>query len=133
MTKIDEQTLKDAVARGIPRAGGYVPPKHDTPLANDDDDYEEEIEEQLPKRRKGNKAMNEYRDKYFVRSEQQGRQLIYVSEEIHESLSEVVKVVGGKRATLSSYVENILRTHLTENKELLNGDHKRRYKCPIGW
>ncbi len=132
MAKIDEKTLQEAVARGIPRSGGYAPPPY-TPPQEVEESVEEDYEEPKPRRRATNNAIDDYRDKYFARNEYPSRQLLYVSEELHESLTEVTKGVGGKRATLSSYVENILRSHLTKHKEMLNGVHKRKYKCPIGW
>lgn len=131
MAKIDEQTLKDAVARGIPRTGGYVPPAYTSPeeLDNDDNDSVESTS-----KRKGRKGViDDYRIKYLSKVDVPTRQLIYVSEELHESLTKIVQGIGGKRATLSSYVENILRNHLSEHKELLNSVHKTQYSVPIQW
>lgn len=131
MAKIDEQTLKDAVARGIPKSGGYVPPAYTPPSTSEADNIIEE--QQTPKSKGRTKAIDEYCQTYMSRNEVQGRQLVGVSDEVHESLSRIVADIGGKRIPLSGYVENILRAHLSEHKELLNGDHKRRYKCLIGW
>lgn len=126
MTKIDEQELKDAVARGIPSSGGYQPPTHNSL----EEDYEGE---QTPKRKGRNSAIEEYRKEYLQKTEVAGRQLIYVSEELHAGLIDIVKVIGGKHATLGGYVENILRSHLSEHKELINSVHKTRYKAPVQW
>ncbi len=125
MAKIDEQTLKDAVARGIPRSGGYTLPP---PSSSEDSE-----EDNVTKRGKCDNSIDEYKTKYFAKTDHSARQLIYVSEEVHESLSNIVKGIGDKKATIGSYVENILRYHLSEHKEMLNGVHKRKYKSPIGW
>lgn len=127
MTKIDEQELKDAVARGIPSSGGYQPPTYDSSQDSD------EAEEQTTKRKGRNSAIEEYRKEYLQKTEVAGRQLIYVSEELHAGLIDIVKVIGGKHATLGGYVENILRSHLSEHKELINSVHKNRYKAPVQW
>ncbi len=129
MTKIDEQTLKDAVARGIPHSGGYIP---NPCIDNDEEENELETSPLKSKNRCGS-AIDEYRKKYFLKVDVPARQLIYVSEDIHESLMDIVKVIGGKKATISSYVENILRSHLIENKELINRVHKSKYKSPVKW
>lgn len=137
MTKIDEQTLKDAVARGIPRTGGYVPPSYMPPtdMDIDEDEESEDDEETLHPKRKSkiNSAIDEYRKSYLFKIDVPARQLIYVSEEVHESLMDIVKVIGGKKATMGSYVENILRSHLSEHKELINRVHKSKYKSPVKW
>ena len=130
MAKIDEQTLKDAVARGIPRNGGYVPPTYPPPDEFDDDD--DKIES-IPKRKGRKGAIDDYRGKYLIKVDAPARQLIYVSEELHDALTKIVQGIGGKRATLSGYVENIMRGHLSEHKELLNSVHKTQYTPPIQW
>lgn len=136
MTKIDEQTLKEAVARGIPSSGGYLPPPythHDNIEEESDDDPANNEPSPLKNRCKGSNSIEDYRKRYFTRLDIPTRQLIYVSEEVHESLMDIVKVIGGKRATMGSYVENILRSHLSDHKELLNRVHKSKYKSPVKW
>ncbi len=136
MTKIDEQTLKDAVARGIPSSGGYAPKPyiHSGDIKEESDD-ELAHNEPSPQKNRGKEdsAIENYRKRYFARVDLPTRQLIYVSEEVHESLMDIVKVIGGKRATMGSYVENILRLHLSDHKELLNRVHKSKYKSPVKW
>lgn len=136
MTKIDEQTLKEAVARGIPSSGGYVPSPN-THHDNIEEEYDDELanNEPSPQRSRGKdgSAIENYRQRYFARVDVPTRQLIYVSEEVHESLMDIVKVIGGKKATMGSYVENILRLHLSDHKELLNRVHKSKYKSPVKW
>ncbi len=95
--------------------------------------YNEQEDEQTPRRKGRNSAIELYRDTYLQKTEIAGRQLIYVSEELHAGLVAIVKVIGGKHATLGGYVENILRSHLSEHKELLNSVHKNRYKAPVQW
>ena len=126
MAKIDEQTLKDAVARGIPRNGGYIPQAYTPPDELDNDDP-------TPKRKGRKGAIDDYRGKYLIKVDAPARQLIYVSEELHDALTKIVQGIGGKRATLSGYVENIMRAHLSEHKELLNSVHKTQYTVPIQW
>ncbi len=130
MAKIDEQALKSAVARGIPRIGGYAPPEY-TPT---EEFYDNDVDIEPAPKRKGRKGeIDSYRIKYLSKVDVPTRQLIYVSEELHEALTKIVQGVGGKRATLGSYVDNILRNHLSEHKELLNSVHKTRYSVPIQW
>lgn len=118
---IDEQTLQESIARGIPQNMGYNPPEYA---------QKEPIKEEGRKRLTRN-MNDEYIESYLTKVEFPARQMIYVSEETHKSLSDIVNVVGGRKANLSSYVENIIRSHFNENKELINGLHKNQYKPPL--
>lgn len=132
--KIDEQTLKDAVTRGIPRDSGYMPPPYNPPKYNDDDVTDGSEIKESPRILKGrNSELERYKAKYLQKTEKVGRQFICVSDELHKSLSKLVNGLEVKGASISSYAENILRDHLDEHREMLNNDYKRKYEAPIGW
>lgn len=57
-----------------------------------------------PARRKKN-ALGDYWETYFMRVDLTDRQPLYVSRATHEKLMKIVTVIGGRKATVSSYVE----------------------------
>ena len=58
-----------------------------------------------------------YREIYFKRVDFTDRQPLWLTRETHLTILKIVNVIGGHKATLSSYVENIIRQHLESHKE----------------
>ena len=58
--------------------------------------------------------------RYLRLVEIRSRSDVYVSTETKRTIAEVVRKIGGERMTLTSYVENILREHLENNREEIN-------------
>jgi hypothetical protein len=73
-----------------------------------------------PTRRKRKENPEGYRDVYFRRVDFSDRQPLYITRLTHEKLMMIVNLIGGRKATISSYVENILLQHLESNREELN-------------
>ena len=71
-------------------------------------------------KRKRREQTENFRDTYFRRVDFYDRQLLYITRATHEKLTMIVNLIGGRRATISSYVENILLQHLESNKEEIN-------------
>jgi len=71
-------------------------------------------------KRKRREQTENFRDTYFRRIDFYDRQLLYITRATHEKLTMIVNLIGGRRATISSYVENILLQHLESNKEEIN-------------
>ena len=53
----------------------------------------------------------DYREIYFQKIELPDRQPIYVSRSTHEKLMKIVRVIGERKSTVSSYVETIILHH----------------------
>ncbi|MFR9592578.1 MAG: DUF3408 domain-containing protein [Rikenellaceae bacterium] len=114
---IDEGAMQDMVARGT----GQTP----TPTPTDEPQKSE-----VRKRQPRDKS-SEYVDRYLNKIEFPARQLIYVSKKTHASLTKIVQIVGGDRSNLSSYVENIICSHLESNKDLVNGLYANNFTPPV--
>lgn len=83
------------------------------------------------RRRQPRDKSSEYVDRYLNKVEFPARQLIYVSKKTHASLTKIVQIVGGDRSNLSSYVENIICSHLEANKDLVNGLYANNFIPPV--
>jgi hypothetical protein len=71
-------------------------------------------------RRKRKEQSENFRENYFRRVDFYDRQLLYITRATHERLTKIVNLIGGRRATISSYVENILQQHVESNREEIN-------------
>ncbi len=123
MTKsnIDEKTLQDSIARGIPKPMGY------TPASFDNMDISNDNTPRITNKQKGEIYINSF----LKRGELTDRQSVYVSKDTHMRLSNFIKIVGGNGVSLSSYIEAILRQHMEEYKDIINGLSKSYFEPPI--
>lgn len=72
-----------------------------------------------------------YREIYFERVDFTDRQPFWLTRETHLTLLKIVNVIGGHKARLSSYVENIILQHLESHKEEINELYENEFKKPI--
>ncbi len=114
---IDEDAMQDMVARGT----GQTSP---SPLT--DEHHKSDVRKRQPRDKS-----SEYMDRYLNKIDFSTRQLIYVSKKTHASLTKIVQIVGGDRSNLSSYVENIICSHLEANKDLVNGLYANNFAPPV--
>ena len=127
--KVDEDFMREMISQGFPR-------KKET--SNDNDlqimkEDEPSIEHSKPKEtptRKRN-TQSDYRKTYFEKVDLSDRQSLYISRETHLILINIVNMIGGHKATISSYVENIILQHLENHKEEINNLYETQYKKPI--
>ena len=83
-----------------------------------------------PARRKKN-TPGDYRETYFMRVDLTDRQPLYVSRTTHEKLMKIVTVIGGRKATVSSYVENILLRHFDQFQDEINELYESKFEKPF--
>ena len=123
MTKsnIDEKTLQDSIARGIPKPMEY------TPTSLDNMDIGNDNTPRITNKQKGEIYINSF----LKRGELTDRRSVYVSKDTHKRLSNFINIVGGDGVSLSSYVEAILRQHMEEYKDIINGLSKSYFEPPI--
>ena len=117
--QIDEDFMKEIISQGLPVKKQETPSvtvkteieTPDKPEIKTEPKEEKTLKE--PARRKKN-APGDYRETYFMRVDLTDRQPLYVSRATHEKLMKIVTVIGGRKATVSSYVENILLRHFDQ-------------------
>ena len=76
-------------------------------------------------------APGDYRETYFMRVDLTDRQPLYVSRTTHEKLMKIVTVIGGRKATVSSYVENILLRHFDQFQHEINELYESKFEKPF--
>ena len=69
---------------------------------------------------KDRKQLSEFQGKYLQPFRNSHRKAVYVSEETQRKLDFVVRRIGEHGASVSGYVEQVLREHLDQYKETLN-------------
>ena len=135
--QIDEDFMKEIISQGLPVKKQETPPSAavetevETP---DKPDTQETAKEEKavkePVRRKKN-TPGDYRETYFMRVDLTDRQPLYVSRTTHEKLMKIVTVIGGRKATVSSYVENILLRHFDQFQDEINELYESKFEKPF--
>ena len=143
--QIDEDFMKEIISQGLlvkkqemPSVAVETPDKPDdktgTVETADKPEIKAEPKEEKavkePARRKKN-APSDYRETYFMRVDLTDRQPLYVSRTTHEKLMKIVTVIGGRKATVSSYVENILLRHFDQFQDEINELYESKFEKPF--
>ena len=135
MPKIDEDFMKELISQGVPAKRENLP--DDAPLPGGEkvitqEGQQEEVvrvEKPTPRRRKG--GTGDYQETYFQKVELADRQPLYVSRTTHEKLMRIVTVIGGRKVTVSSYVENILLRHFEQYQDEINTLYESHFQKPV--
>ena len=114
LPKIDEDFMRELISQGVPA-------KQQTETVR--------MEKPTPRRRKG--CTGDYRETYFQKVELADRQPLYVSRATHEKLMRIVTVIGGRKVTVSSYVENILLRHFEQYQDEINALYESHFQKPV--
>lgn len=140
--QIDEDFMKEIISQGLPVKKQETPTvtvkqeieTPDKPETVDKEEIKAEPKEEKavkePARRKKN-APGDYRETYFMRVDLTDRQPLYVSRTTHEKLMKIVTVIGGRKATVSSYVENILLRHFDQFQDEINELYESKFEKPF--
>lgn len=144
--QIDEDFMKEIISQGLPVKKQEMPSARveanaETPDKLDKSDEKADKAEKVevvkeekpvkePARRKKN-APGDYRETYFMRVDLTDRQPLYVSRATHEKLMKIVTVIGGRKATVSSYVENILLRHFDQFQDEINELYESKFEKPF--
>ena len=134
--QIDEDFMKEIISQGLPVKKQETPSvtvkteieTPDKPEIKTEPKEEKTLKE--PARRKKN-APGDYRETYFMQVDLTDRQPLYVSRATHEKLMKIVTVIGGRKATVSSYVENILLRHFDQFQDEINELYESKFEKPF--
>ena len=122
MPKIDEDFMRELISQG-------VPVKQDNDRT--DDVPQETLQAEKPTPHKRRNSPGDYRETYFRKVELTDRQPLYVSRTTHEKLMRIVTVIGGRKVTVSSYVENILTRHFEQHQDEINALYESNFQKPF--
>lgn len=121
MPKIDEDFMREVISQGVPGKLDEGKP----------DDMPQEAQAEKPTPRKRKNSPGDYRETYFRKVELTDRQPLYVSRTTHEKLMRIVTVIGGRKVTVSSYVENILTRHFEQYQDEINALYESNFQKPF--
>ena len=126
MPKIDEDFMRELISQG-------VPVKQDNDRTDDvpQETLAETVQAEKPTPRKRRNSPGDYRETYFRKVELTDRQPLYVSRTTHEKLMRIVTVIGGRKVTVSSYVENILLRHFDQFQDEINELYESKFEKPF--
>lgn len=122
LPQVDEDFMKEMIAQGFPMK------RESAPVLTEPQPEPEPIPEK-PKRKK--EVSSEYVEQYFSKVDFTDRQLIYITRETHQKLTDIVNVIGGRQGTISGYLENIIREHFETHKDEVNSLYSSRFKKPL--
>lgn len=140
--QIDEDFMKELISQGLPVKKQETPTVTETKVETPDipanvpeqepkiETAKEEKTAKEPARRKKS-VSDDYRETYFGRVDLTDRQPLYVSRTTHEKLMKIVTVIGGRKATVSSYVENILLRHFDQYQDEINELYESKFEKPF--
>lgn len=126
LPKIDEDFMRELISQG-------VPVKQDNDRTDDvpQEAQAEAVQAEKPTPRKRRNSPGDYRETYFQKVELTDRQPLYVSRTTHEKLMRIVTVIGGRKVTVSSYVENILTRHFEQYQDEINALYESNFQKPF--
>lgn len=128
--QVDEDFMKEIIAQGFP-----MKRERETETVISEPIQEEESQREIiqttEKPRKKKEVKNEYVEQYFERVDFSDRQLVYITRETHQRLTDIVNVIGGKQGTIGGYMENIIRAHFETYKDEINAIYTSRFKKPL--
>ena len=127
--------MKELISQGVPAKRENLPDDALLPggekVITQEGQQEEvvRVEKPTPRRRTG--GTGDYRETYFQKVELADRQPLYVSRTTHEKLMRIVTVIGGRKVTVSSYVENILLRHFEQYQDEINTLYESHFQKPV--
>lgn len=132
---VDEQYLMDVIAGGFSTKKEMPEPaqpemKQETVtvavLETEEKAHQEEKPKEPAKRKRSNTI--DYETTFLQRNELKARQSVYVSKEIHEKVSKIVSVLGGKDLSVGGYIDNVLSQHFEAYMDEINALYDKKYE-----
>ena len=106
MPKINEDFMRELISQGVPGKQNVGKPD-DMPQET----QAETAQAEKPTPRKCRNSLGDYRT--------------------HEKLMRIVTVIGGRKVTVSSYVENILTRHFEQHQDEINALYESNFQKPV--
>ncbi|MFA5044917.1 MAG: DUF3408 domain-containing protein [Paludibacter sp.] len=128
--KVDEDFMREVISQGFPMKKESLKEKDISVIIKEDKQTIEIPKVKEISKRKRTEQTN-YRETYFEKIDFSDRQQVSISRETHLTLFSVVSMIGGHKATIGSYVENIILQHLESHKEEINDLYETQFKKPI--
>jgi hypothetical protein len=73
-------------------------------------------------------AALDYGSMFLQKNEFKTRQCVYISQRIHATIAEIVRVIAHKDVSVGGYIDNVLLQHLEMHKDEINELYKKDRK-----
>jgi hypothetical protein len=73
-------------------------------------------------------TVSDYSSMFLQKNEFKTRQCVYISDRIHATISEIVRVIADKNVTVGGYIDIVLLQHLEAHKDEINKLYKKDRK-----
>jgi nucleoid-associated protein YgaU len=70
----------------------------------------------------------DYSSLFLQKNELKARSCVYISQRIHNTISEIVRVIADKDVSVGGYIDNVLLQHLEAHKDEINDLYKQERK-----
>lgn len=124
--KITEEDMKRNLSARLGETPNVSPISE--PIVEKAEIEQEELPTQTAPIRKKRNNQGDFKAIFFSRMELEDRQPLYVSRKVHERITAIVNEVGGRKSTVSSYVENIMLHHLETFKAEIDKLYEEKFK-----
>ena len=128
--KVDEDFMREVISQGFPMKKESSNEKELSTIIKEDEPVIETLKIKESQKRKRTEQ-SDYRETYFDKVDLTDRQSLYITRETHLTLLSIVNVIGGHKANISSFVENIILQHLESHKDEINNLYENKFKKPI--
>ena len=123
---IDEAALLESVyEQSNPSAVSSKEPEKPVEPVSEQPEKNKETKEPVRRKRNNNA---DYSSLFLQRNELKTRSCVYISQRIHTTISEIVRVIADKDVTVGGYIDNVLLQHLEAHKDEINDLYKRDRK-----
>ena len=128
--KVDEDFMREVISQGFPMKKESLKGKDLSVIIK-----EEKTAVRTPKAKNTPKKkqveQTDYMEIFFEKVNFSDRQQVSISRVTHLTLFNLVSMIGGHKANISSYIENIILQHLESYKEEINNLYENNVKKPI--
>lgn len=122
---IDEEEMRRVLGNQGPLLDAYQS-SDDPPVKKSAEQPKTGAEEPITEIRRRRTALPDFEQAFMNPQDIRNRSAIYVSGDTKRKIFEVVRNIGSDRMTATSYVENIIRHHLSLYKEEINRLYEER-------
>jgi hypothetical protein len=125
MEDIDETLLLSSIKeKDSPREQTVQPGELEAVQSVESEKPKEVKESQKNKRT----TTSDYISVFLQKNEFKTRQCVYISGQIHTTITEIVRVIADKDVTVGGYIDNVLLQHLEAHKDEINKLYKKDRK-----
>ncbi|MDL2239158.1 DUF3408 domain-containing protein [Bacteroidales bacterium OttesenSCG-928-K03] len=129
--EIDEDFMKEIISQGLPSKANIVKETTAKETSPEESAGEESNKAESKSLKKKKNIQQDYCEMFFKKVEIADRRPMYVDRITHEKLIKIVGVIGGRKATLSSYVENIIKKHFEQYIDDINSLYQSQIEKPL--